>query len=131
MKKSEQILVVDDELVMVDIIGYTLEISGYQVTKTSSSIEALNIITRKNFDLIFLDLAMPELNGAELFYHIRQIYSELPVVIITGYPDSDLMRKAIAYDPFVVMKKPFVINDILNVIRSFTQEVITRERDFD
>lgn len=117
MGKSAQILVVDDEPVVGDLIKNTLEIVGYQVTTTLSSVEALELVSNKHFDLIFLDLLIPELDGAELFRRIRQMNKDVPVAIITGYPDSDLMRRAMAYDPFTVIKKPFVIQDILNAVR--------------
>ena len=42
-----------------------------------------------------------------------------PVVIITGYPDSDLMNKALGYGPLTVMKKPFTVSDIIAVVKSF------------
>ena len=116
MRKSAQILVVDDEPLVVDLIRATLEEEGYQVTTTSSSLEAAGIITEKRFSLIFLDLLMPNLDGSELFKRIRDIDQSVPVVIITGYPDSKVLEKAIKYAPFTVITKPFDCNQILNTI---------------
>lgn len=121
-----QILVVDDELVVGDLIKNTLEMGRYQVTATLSSLEALEIIKQKHFDLIFLDLLMPELDGAELFKHIRETDKEVPVVIVTGYPHSEVMEKAMEHGPFTIIKKPFTINDVLNAARSVAQEAIRR-----
>lgn len=126
MGKLAQVLVVDDEPVIGDLIKNTLEIGNYQVTTTLSSLEALELMGRQHFDLCFLDLLIPELDGAELFRRIRQMDKELPVAIMTGYPDSDLMRKAMEHGPFTVIKKPFVINDILNVARSFAKSVTAK-----
>ncbi|MFC2005130.1 response regulator, partial [Chloroflexota bacterium] len=89
---------------------------GYQVTSTLSSSEALRFITSQKFDIIFLDLVMPEIDGSELFSQIRQIDSQVPVAIITGYPDSELMAKAMQHGPFIVMKKPFGSADILKAV---------------
>ena len=91
----------------------------------SSSLEALELVSNKHFDIIFLDLLIPELDGAELFRHIRQIDKKLPVAIITGYPDGDLMRRAMEHGPFTVMKKPFNSDQILDIVRSFVQGVKT------
>jgi FixJ family two-component response regulator len=66
---------------------------------------------------------MPGIDGAELFGRIRQIDKQIPVVIITGYPDSEVMKRAIAYGPFMVMDKPFTVDDILDAISSFTRNV--------
>ncbi len=112
-----QILVVDDEPAVGNLIKNTLEMGRYQVTTILSSLEALEIITEKRFDLIFLDLLMPELDGSELFKHIRETDKEVPVAIVTGYPYSEVMEKAMEYGPFTVIKKPFMINEVLNVVR--------------
>ncbi|HJX70035.1 MAG TPA: response regulator [Dehalococcoidia bacterium] len=111
-----RVLVVDDEPVIVHLFNETLSKYGYQVTAILNSSEALKLITAQKFDLIFLDLAMPEIDGSELFRQIRQTDNRIPVAIITGYPDSELMAKAMQHGPFMVMKKPFGSTDILNAI---------------
>jgi len=123
--RLSHILVVDDELVIGNLIRNTLELGRYRVMTVLGSLEALEIIKQKRFDLIFLDLLMPELDGAELFKHIRGIDKDVPVIIVTGYPDSEVMARAMEYGPFSVIKKPFVINDILEAVRSFSRSVAT------
>ncbi len=118
-----QILIVDDEPVIGQLFKDSLNGSGYQVTTTLSSLEALELVGNRHFDLIFLDLFMPELNGAELFRRIRQMDNHIPVTIITGYPDSDLIGRAMEYGPFTIMKKPFNSDDILNTVRTFVKGV--------
>jgi len=122
------ILVVDDEPLVGQLFRDSLNETGYQIITTLSSIEALELIGNRHFDLIFLDLLMPELDGAELFRRIRQIDKQIPVAIITGYPDSDVMRRAIDYGPFMVLKKPFAGDDILNTIQRFVEGVATTRR---
>ena len=114
------ILVIDDDPIICRLFRDTLERHGYQVTTSLSSVDALRLVRDNQFNLIFLDLKMPELNGAELFHEIRQL-SNVPVVIITGYPDSDLMEKAMECGPFLVMKKPFDSIDIIGAVQSFHQ----------
>jgi excisionase family DNA binding protein len=117
IRESAQILVVDDEPIIGELIRNGLEARGYQVTTSLSSLEALEIIRQKRFDLIFLDLVMPELDGSELFKRIREIDKDVPVVIVTGYPNSEVMARAMECGPFSVIKKPFVIEDILRLLR--------------
>ena len=124
-KRLLHILVVDDEPIVGEFIRNSLEIGGYQVTTVLSSLEALGIVKQRRFSLIFLDLLMPELDGAELFKHIREIDEDVPVVIVTGYPDSEVMARAIKYGPFTVLKKPFAINDILSTLRGIVSRVNT------
>ncbi|MFC1953837.1 response regulator [Chloroflexota bacterium] len=119
-----QIMVVDDEPLIGQLFQGSLEGTGYQVTITLSSIEALELFNNTHFDLIFLDLLMPELDGAELVRHIRQIDKQIPVTIITGHPDSEAMKRAMDFGPFMVLKKPFTADDILTAVRSFTRNKV-------
>ena len=124
-RRVEQILVVDDEPAVGDLIKNTLDGRGYQVTTVLSGIEALAIIKQKQFDIIFLDLLMKELYGDAVFKHVREIDKDVPVVIVTGYPDSEIMVKALEYGPFSVIKKPFTTNDILFTVNTITRGVRT------
>lgn len=119
--RPAQILVVDDEPTVGDLIRNTLEMGEYQVTTTLSSLEALELLNTRHFDFIFLDLLMPELDGSELFKHVRETDKEVPVAIVTGYPHSKIMERAMEYGPFTVIKKPFMISDVLNAVRSIAR----------
>lgn len=117
------ILVVDDDPVVGQLFAESLEVDGHKVTTTLSSLKALELINNKHFDMIFLDLLMPELDGGELFRRIRQTDKDVPVIIITGYPDSDLMVKAMEYGPFAVMKKPFTGDEILEAVHRYRRNI--------
>ncbi len=127
-RRPVQLLVVDDEPLVGELFKDSLNEPGYQVTTTLSSIEALELLNTKQFDLIFLDLLIPELDGAELFGRIRQIDKQIPVAIITGYPDSEVMIRAMEHGPFMVLKKPFTGDDILNTVQRFVEGVATTKR---
>ena len=118
---SGHFLVIDDEPDVGQLIKQSLEMYGHRVTTTVSSLEALEILKQRHFDLIFLDLVMTDLDGSELFKHIRQMDNGAKVVIVTGYLDSDVMKRAMEYGPFLVIKKPFAVNDILEAVRSFSR----------
>ena len=113
------ILVIDDEPIIGRLFIDSLERGNCRVTVTLSSVEALELIGGRRFDLIFLDLVMPHLDGVEVFKRIREAGQNAPVAIITGYPDSDLMNEALGYGPLTVMKKPFSASDIVAVVNSF------------
>jgi len=123
--KPVYILVVDDETSIGELFKQSLNEPGYQVTTILSSLEALELMGEKHFDLIFLDLLLPELDGAKLFRRIRQMNKQIPVAIITGYPDSDLMERAMENGPFTIMKKPFTGEEIITIVRSFVEGIAT------
>lgn len=119
--RSLHILVVDDEPAIGKLFKEGLGRNGIKVTATKNSSEALELAAKRHFDLIFLDLVMPEIGGSELFRRIRDIDKHVPVVIMTGYSDTDLMKEAMEQAPFLVMKKPLGIEDILGAVRVFGQ----------
>jgi DNA-binding NtrC family response regulator len=114
-----RILVVDDDENICNLFRDTLEDSGHSATAVPDPLLALRLIQEQDFDLVFLDLMMQGMNGAELFGRIREVKPDLPVTIITGYTDSELMKSAVSYGPFGVMGKPFRATDILAVVSSY------------
>jgi excisionase family DNA binding protein len=118
--RPAHILVVDDEPVICQLFRDSLEKNGYKVTTTLSSPEASELVVKQHFDLIFLDLVMPEIDGSELFHRIRKIDKQVPIAIITGYPDSELLIKAKKQGPFIIMIKPFTDDEILQAVYTFS-----------
>lgn len=114
-----RILVIDDDKVICKLFMKTLEELGYSVVVSETSLEGLEQLQKTDFDLVFLDLKMPVIDGAELFCRIRISKPKLPVIIITGYPNSEMMARALTYGPFAVMDKPFSESDIIAVVRNF------------
>jgi excisionase family DNA binding protein len=124
--RPAHMLVVDDEPVIGQLFRDSLGKNGYKVTITTSSLEALELVSKQHFDLIFLDLVMPEIDGSELFQRIRKIDKQVPVAIITGYPDSELLIKAKKQGPFIIMIKPFGDDEILQAVYTFSRQSSSR-----
>jgi len=77
-----------------------LQDTGHFVTSTNQASEGLALVKNGDFDLVFLDLMMPVMDGAALLREIRAVKPSLPVTIITGYPDSELLMNALSYWSF-------------------------------
>ena len=105
-------LVIDNDEAILDMFTDVLGTGGWKCVTADSGSAALKHLQQSQFDLVFLDLMMPVMNGAVTFREIRKLDQEVPVVIITGYPDSDLMSEALQTGPFAVMKKPFFLKDL-------------------
>jgi excisionase family DNA binding protein len=119
VKAKANILVVDDEEVVRLLFQETLEELGHRLMTAENAASALEAVKQLDLDLVFLDLKMPGMDGAELFRQIKTIKPRLPVAIITGYPDSDIMARALAQGPFGVMNKPFGESDIITAVHNF------------
>ena len=122
------VLVVDDDPGILEMLSEVISRKGFRVVAVSSGEQALQEVDKQHFDLVFLDLIMPEFDGAELFRRIRQIDKRIPVIIITGYPDGEVMRRAMEHGPFTILKKPFTGDDLLNTVQSFVEGLATRRR---
>ncbi len=119
------ILVIDDEETIRSLFKDTLEELGHRVFLARNAIEGLSLMGREDFDLVFLDLKLPGIDGAEVHHMIKTIKPGLPVIIITGYPDSDIMTRALLEGPFGVMNKPFTESDIIAGVKMFLRTVKT------
>lgn len=119
------ILIIDDDELVGTLFEDVLKSNGYGVTTANDPLKGLELVKSRDFAMVFLDLKMPGMDGAELFKQLRQAKHDLPVTIITGFPDSDLMMKALAHGPFGVMRKPFKESDILTAVNSYIRSGAT------
>lgn len=111
-------LVVDDDEVIRDLLARALAYTGWKSTVVESGQAALEKLKEQRFDLIFLDLVMPGVNGAHTFREIRRADPGANVVIITAYPDSALMSEALQVGPFAMMRKPFTLEELRMVLQN-------------
>jgi CheY-like chemotaxis protein len=79
------ILVVDDEEEITEVVGEMVRTGGYQSASASGGDEALEIYRKQQIDLVLTDLMMPGMNGWQLLRALKQLNSQLPVVVFTGY----------------------------------------------
>ncbi len=114
------ILVVDDEEVTRQFITSALHAGQRHILTAASGEEALEIAKQTDLDLVLLDLIMPGISGVETFRQLHALRPDLPVVIVTGYPDSDLMSKALEIGPFTMMNKPIDFNQLQKVVDVIT-----------
>lgn len=84
----KKILAVDDEEAILGCFERALEIEGYTVSTTSDSDKALDIISKKDFDLIMLDVCMPKVDGFEIYQQIKKKGKPVAVLFVTAYPAS-------------------------------------------
>jgi len=118
-KIGANILIVDDDETIRSLFKKTLEELGHKVVTAETGINGLELLKQRDFAMVFLDLKMPGMDGAEFFRQIKTISPQLPVIIITGYPDSDIMARALAQAPFGLMNKPFNESDIITAVNTF------------
>ena len=74
---------------------------------------ALEIMGRERPDVVLLDLKLSGMDGATVLEKIRARYGSLPVIIVTAYPNSDMMARALEHGPFAMLRKPVESKELL------------------
>ena len=111
------VLAIDDDEDILKIIRRALEPRGFKVITVPTGAEALELMKRGTPDVVLLDLKIPDMEGAEILREIRSNYGDLPVVVVTAYPDSDMMQRALEYSPFTLLAKPVGTKLLLQTVR--------------
>jgi len=109
---GRRVLVVDDEPVVANSARRTLSRRGYVVEEAFSGHEALNRILREMYDLVLLDMRMPDANGLDLLPTIKKHRPGLPVVMVTGYASIDTAVEAIQRGAADYVAKPFTPDEL-------------------
>jgi len=112
------VLVIDDEAFIRDVIGQAVEEAGYRVVTTSDGGEALEFMRQDLPDVVLLDLALPGMDGPTTLREIRKAHGAIPVVIITGFPDSDLMTRALEFSPVTLLAKPLELPTLVRTVHA-------------
>lgn len=114
------ILVVDDEPMALVLIKRLLGEAGYQVVTAQSGFEALDFFRRQPqaFQLILLDLTMPFMDGEETFQRLREIRTDIPVVLCTGFIQRDRLDRLMSAGIAGFLRKPLAPDEIVDHVRS-------------
>ena len=123
-----RILVVDDEEIVCGLVQDMLNVLGIEAVPAYSGREALDLISKKDFDLIILDLVMPEMNGREVFYRLKEMHREIPVVISSGYTDETIVRRLLSDGAVAFLKKPYVLDDLEKVLEKVIARRLAHEK---
>jgi len=118
------LLIVDDEQDTLDYLSYILPRKGYKVVAVDNGFDALQIIREQHIDLVLSDIAMPDMDGYELYSQIRNFDDNIPIVMMTGfgYDPNHVLVKAKKDGLHDIIFKPFEIDDLIQVIEKAITE---------
>ncbi len=115
--KTARILVVDDEVDICELLRTLLGLEGYSVTVAENHDDALRRIHEENWDMVLLDVVMPDRDGWQLARAIRETRPELPVYFMTAKVDLDYdeaVREGVIHG---YLYKPFAFDDIQDLLQ--------------
>ncbi len=110
------ILVVDDDKAVQTVIRRILEKQGCRLIEAADGTEGLDILDRHRVDAVFLDLQMPVMTGPDFLRELLRKNIDVPVTLITGYPDSDLVVEASRCGPVTLLVKPVEKEQLLQAL---------------
>lgn len=110
---AKHILLVEDEEHLLKTIRLNLELEGYAVDTAVTGIEALKIFRKGNFDMIILDVMLPEMNGFDVCEEIRKENTQIPVLFLTAKGSSGDRIQGLKLGADDYLTKPFNLEELL------------------
>ncbi|SDS22104.1 hybrid sensor histidine kinase/response regulator [Winogradskyella sediminis] len=119
-KRSMHVLIVDDNKINLLITKKNIEkIEGYTCVTISNGKEAICLAKEKDFDLILMDINMPDMDGYEVTKHVRMFNPNIPILALTALNSSEISTKAEAAGIDQIITKPYIFEDFKAIIISY------------
>jgi two-component system response regulator HydG len=116
MNQKINILIVDDNVSLCRTMALVLGRKGYAVTTAKDGRQAIERVKERPFDVIFMDIKMPLMDGVETYRRIREIRPEAAVMMMTAYAVEDLVQQALEEGAYGVIYKPLDVEKVVAVI---------------
>ncbi|MFO8026485.1 MAG: response regulator, partial [Opitutales bacterium] len=107
------VLILDDDADFNSLLTDIFEQADYVVTSLTDPVEAVDAFHEKAYDLVVTDHRMPEMSGGEFMRKVKQIRPEVPVIMVSGYLENDMIRDLISEGVGGVFLKPLNIFSLL------------------
>lgn len=128
MEPGLTILIVDDEERFRTTMGKLLKVHGLEPTIAGSGPEAIELVRERRFDVVILDVRMPEMGGVHVLSELKKIDPDVEVIIMTGYASIDTAREITKLGAYDYMLKPYVIEELVEKIEAAYDRKIARKK---
>lgn len=116
--KRKSIIIVDDDISYLLLLSSIIESKGFEATKATSGIDAIEIIKKSSFSMMITDFNMPGMNGIELAMKAKELYPDIHIVMITGELSPNVFEAAVKSGISQILSKPINVTRLFAVIRS-------------
>jgi DNA-binding NtrC family response regulator len=117
-----KILVVDDDRQVRELFAMWLELAGYGVSQAKSGREALKSLRRERFDILVLDLEMPDMDGFDVLKTTRSEFADLKVLVVSGYLEGALLKAAECLGAAASLNKTHASDSLVKMVRRLVGE---------
>jgi len=121
-QQKQRIFFVDDEPKICEVVGETLEESGFEVSCFTSAADCLEQLHSPACDLLITDVKMPDMDGIEFLTEAKRLAPWIPVLVITGYGNIPMAVTAVKAGAVDFIEKPLDKNNFLWKVKSILQE---------
>jgi excisionase family DNA binding protein len=115
-RREARVLVVDDDPVLLDLVSGIVAGAGYAAVTAPDGGRAIELLREEAADLVFLDVLLPSTSSLEVFQTAKQVNPRVTVVLMTGFPDHPVVAEAMALGPLVLLRKPFGIPQVTEIL---------------
>lgn len=122
MSENDSILFVDDNVNFCKTMSMVFKRLGYDTHTAFEGVEAVKLVRERSFDLIFMDIKMPNLNGVEVLHEIKLVRPEGIVVMMTAYTNDVLVSEAFKEGAYDVLFKPFDFEQIIALVEQLMND---------
>ena len=120
-----RILAVDDEEIILSSFRKILVLAGYSIDTVEKGSEALGLIRKNDYDFIFTDLKMPEMDGVELTKAAKHLRPDIDIIVITGYASIETAVETVRLGAMDYVEKPFTEDELL----AFLKKALIKRQD--
>jgi len=125
------ILIVDDNQDLADGLAMVLEDENFQVSLAYNGTDAISKFNMGNFDIVFLDVKLPDINGVEVFQYIQEKDPDAKVIMMTGFRIEQVLAEVVENGDVEILRKPFEIKHVLDTLNQIRKESIILIADDD
>ena len=112
------ILVVEDAAGVAELIAGALTHLNHEVRVAESASDALTIAEIERFDVILLDISLPDASGTSTFDRLRQMRPDVPIIMLTATAEAELARDTLKRGAFDYVLKPFNLDHLVRVVKA-------------
>ncbi len=115
-------LIVDDDPIVLDSCKRVFEAEGFEVCVVPSADQALKAMKNSIFDILLIDVKMPERDGMYLIRAVKKQWPEIPIVVMSGYPTPETIAEGLKLGAEEFIAKPFTPDELLKIVRQVLQK---------
>ncbi|MFC1767911.1 response regulator [Candidatus Margulisiibacteriota bacterium] len=112
MAEKAKVIIIDDQTSVIESFKEILRIKDYDVAGFTSGKEAIESVKNNKYDIAFVDLRMPEMDGIEVLKGIKKADTSVEVIIVTAYASEESFANAITLGAMEYLRKPFLMGEV-------------------